>query len=52
MGDCSTYFDFILQNYNVTENIQKVAEAFDCKPVEGKRIGFILLIPNYLLLSL
>ena len=23
------------ENYNVTENIQKVAEAFDCKPVEG-----------------
>lgn len=25
----------VLQNYTVTENVQKVADAFKCKPVEG-----------------
>lgn len=33
----------VLQNFTVTDQIQKVAEAFQCKPVEGNLIISILL---------
>lgn len=32
----------VLQNFTVTDQIQKVAEAFQCKPVEGNLIICIL----------
>ena len=35
---CNSTILILLQNYTVTDQIQKVAEAFQCKPVEGKII--------------
>ena len=35
---CNLTIFILLQNYTVTDQIQKVAEAFQCKPVEGKII--------------
>ena len=35
---CNSTILIPLQNYTVTDQIQKVAEAFQCKPVEGKII--------------
>ena len=30
--------NYLLQNYTVTDQVQKVAEAFQCKPVEGNHL--------------